>query len=641
MVFRPETAIASFEPTTAGNGRADEARLDLPPSRRTGLENAVALSLPLWIIAALGVLVVNRVYATLDWASQMGEWRGAFSAYKILAIDELGTAAAILLLAAVWPARFRALGLALFILYAVVYWVDVQVLKALWHRLTIPYIGEYIRQPAPVLWFFGSRRLVRNLLLVALPASVIYYALRRRRWTVARGRGQVFAALAVLGGLAVLPWTDLHCRVHNRIIEYFARGLLQFNAGVLLRRGTDPAVASRVRTTHPEIDAALLALYADRPPAPAGHRRNVILVISESLSRVDSLRSGLLYDRLPRIDSIQKAGMTLTNVVSDGENTSDALASLLIGVPPYPTAQWDLEMSKRFPLNRETRNLAARAHASGYSTALLSNAPLEMDGDGEWVQKLGFQRVVGGRSPEFDGRPGFVFGAPSDEALYELALEHIRKQESSFFLVLLTVSLHKPYVLPDERDRVPGEPFLSQLAYVDRTSEGFYRALRQMGFFDDGLLVIVGDHRRMTALEPAEQRSLGIDATGRVLCAIVGADVTPGAVSDALLNQSDVSTLLYDALDGKSIAEPSTYSKAEALRIASPFAVTVADNASGVFAVRRPGVATRELQFHPDTLPEDVTSDPVERSIAAYIVLQTDWLHTAQERALPIVAAPP
>lgn len=617
-------------------------------SRPDGLsvEAAIArfertLSLPLWLVAALGVLVVNRVYSTLDWASQTGDWTGISSAYKILVIDELGTAAGILLLAAIGPARLRPLGVALFIAYAVLYWVDVQALKALWHRLTIPYAREYIRQPAPVLWFFGPRRLVRNLLLVGIPAAVIYYSLRRRRWTIARGRGSVFAAVAALGGLAALPWTDVHCRVHNRIVEYFARGLLQFNAGVLLRRGTDPMVAARVRAAYPDLDAALVALHTDPPPAPAGRRRNVILLISESLSRVDSLRSGGLYDRLPRIDSVQRAGMTLTNVVSDGENTSDALASLLVGVPPYPTAQWELEMTKRLPPRWGTRNLAARARASFYSTALLSNAPLEMDGDGEWVQELGFERVVGGRSAEFEGRPRFVFGAPSDQALYDLALQHIRRQESRLFLVLLSVSLHKPYLLPDEQDRVPGEPFLSQLAYVDRTSELFYRELRKMGFFEDGVLVIVGDHRRMTALEPAEERSLGIDATGRVLCAVVGDGVDPGTASDALVNQSDLSRLLYDLLDGKGIAEVSSYSKASALGIPAPFAVTVADNASGVFAVRRRDLATRELQFHPNTTPDEVASDPIERSIAAFIVLQTDWLQTAQQRAIPAMAAPP
>src|SRR2546421_1863376 len=239
------------------------------------------LSVPTWILAALVVLFLNRVYATLDWLSVMGQAASVGSAYAILVLDELGLAATVVLLAAVWPARLRALGVALFALFALAYWMDVQVLKALWHRLTIPYVEKYAQHPEPIAWFYGPRRILRNVALVGLPAALIFRYLRGRRVLLARGRGRLALVVGGLAALAILPWTDLHCRVHNRSIEYFTRNLARFNAGVALRRGTDPGAADRVRAAFPGVDAGVRALHAEPAPAAAGgHRRHGILGIS-------------------------------------------------------------------------------------------------------------------------------------------------------------------------------------------------------------------------------------------------------------------------------------------------------------------------------------------------------------------------
>jgi phosphoglycerol transferase MdoB-like AlkP superfamily enzyme len=263
-----------------------------------------------------------------------------------------------------------------------------------------------------------------------------------------------------------------------------------------------------------------------------------------------------------------------------------------------------------------------------------------MEGNGAWVEALGFTRVVGGNSPEFAGAPRFVFDMPTDEALYTLAFDHVQKQASPFLLVLFTMSLHKPYELPDARDEVPGDPQLSQLRYVDRTTFDFYNRLRDARFFDDGVLMIVGDHRRMTPLEPAEERTLGLDATGRVVAALVGAGIEPGQMNDALLNQTDLFSILYDVLDGKEVAEVSTYSKAQRLGFERPFTVTVADGASGIFTVRHQGAPPRELSFRPTSEPTNIAVDPLDEPVAAYVILHTDWLQSAQKATGQKAASP-
>ena len=56
---------------------------------------------------------------------------------------------------------------------------------------------------------------------------------------------------------------------------------------------------------------------------------NVILVIAESFSTVDSKRSGGLYDNLPLFDKIQSNGITFTNFEANGCTSATAHIALL------------------------------------------------------------------------------------------------------------------------------------------------------------------------------------------------------------------------------------------------------------------------------------------------------------------------
>ncbi len=97
----------------------------------------------------------------------------------------------------------------------------------------------------------------------------------------------------------------------------------------------------------------------------------------------------------------------------------------------------------------------------------------------------------------------YTFYSAADEHLYNAAIDEIHQLQDSgkpYFLTLLTISQHLVYYTPY------GFGKSNMYKYTDDTLGDFYESLLEMGFFESGLLLIVGDHRKMTPLEEGEVR---------------------------------------------------------------------------------------------------------------------------------------
>jgi phosphoglycerol transferase MdoB-like AlkP superfamily enzyme len=70
-------------------------------------------------------------------------------------------------------------------------------------------------------------------------------------------------------------------------------------------------------------------------------------------------------------------------------------------------------------------------------------------------------------------------------------------------MVLQTISFHKPYNTPY------GTTQKDAIRYADKSLFYFYLQLKKSGFFNNGILVVVGDHRKMEPLENKEKTALG------------------------------------------------------------------------------------------------------------------------------------
>jgi hypothetical protein len=107
---------------------------------------------------------------------------------------------------------------------------------------------------------------------------------------------------------------------------------------------------------------------------------------------------------------------------------------------------------------------------------------------------------------------------------------------SPYLLVLETVSTHQPYIDPDS-----GEHSLEKaMQFADRSFGQFLAKLDESGYFEQGMLVVVSDHRSMTPVSSAELARFGDDTFSRVPAFMIGAELEPGSVDDRVLSQGDL-----------------------------------------------------------------------------------------------------
>jgi hypothetical protein len=299
-------------------------------------------------------------------------------------------------------------------------------------------------------------------------------------------------------------------------------------------------------------------------------------------------------------------------------------------------------MQRHYPVDAGGRHRALHgslvelARSRGYDDALLSNAPLGFHGNGEWLRRLGFARVEGGEARYYASQPRYSFDSPPDEALFARALEVLESErDRPLLLVLLTVSLHGPFRTPEAVEGT--RPLGSALRYVDRTTHDFHERLERSGYFDSGHLLVVGDHRRMTPLEPLERRELGLDSLGRVFGCLVGPGVPPGTYVRTPLNQTDVHRLAGELIGGSFDASRGfeRFNKGRRYRLGSLFTTHLMSGDRGLVRVRPVGGDPFTVRIAASRDPLAAAPGEVERRLAAYVVLRTGLLERRQEEADP------
>src|SRR5690606_10433986 len=139
----------------------------------------------------------------------------------------------------------------------------------------------------------------------------------------------------------------------------------------------------------------------------------------------------------------------------------------------------------------------------GYETAFFTGGSLGFLGKDRWTRAIGFDLAEGGESEHYADLPRGQFGSPPDAALLERFIGWLDQRQSGrpLFAGMLTVHTHPPFA-------VPGSGRLDEQAafrHVDQLVAEFHSELERRGFFDNGLLIISGDHRSMTPLKPGER----------------------------------------------------------------------------------------------------------------------------------------
>ncbi|MDJ0653592.1 MAG: LTA synthase family protein [Xanthomonadales bacterium] len=264
-------------------------------------------------------------------------------------------------------------------------------------------------------------------------------------------------------------------------------------------------------------------------------RRNVVMVIIESWSPYHSQLESGIHDWTPALDRLAARGQRFTAFHAGGFSTNEGLVGILAGVPIWVPFVHLVQATPFLYQWGITETLPVVFNKAGYHTAFLTSGPLSFAEKDRWLRDIGFAELEDGTHPHYQNKPRFSFGAPADNELYARALSWQSAARTPYFLVVETVTTHQPYIDPVTRKH----SLEAAIRFADQAAADYVHQLDAMGFFEDGLLVLLSDHRAMTPMLAEELDALGTAAYSRVPMLILDPRRPPGEI-DALLQQSDL-----------------------------------------------------------------------------------------------------
>lgn len=491
----------------------------------------------LWLAALIGMSSVLRAWMTQQ---AIGAYAGCETCliWPVLAHDAWLVAAAWATLgiaAFIGRGLLRLLAVAFALAILLVMAVDLAILITLSMRLYLFDVFKFGMEASALSGFLGAlfRSSGGAWLVVAILALLAAFASLRPRPPARR----IGTGLLLLSATALLcGWIGrrheiayINASAISNVVElHFAQG------------GNQPYSAEFVRQ-----------LAARPAPAPAmtceaGQARhpNIIVLAVESLSSYQSAHFGGPLDLTPSLDAIANSNTWFRNFHANGFSTDAGLIAMLTGDVPIPAVGRYRSIDAFTGFDDPARSIAVPLKAAGYSVNFFTSGDLGFLEKAPWLKALGFDHWEGAEHPAYAGWPRYAFSAAEDRALYERLLAWMSEPAtaSPWFSFVLTVQSHPPFV-----DHASGR--LDQAAVfaaVDREIGRFHEALRERGFFEDGILIITGDHRSMTPLHAAERERYGDRAFARVPLVVVGETALPRGRIDAPFQQTDLPASLAD-----------------------------------------------------------------------------------------------
>lgn len=259
------------------------------------------------------------------------------------------------------------------------------------------------------------------------------------------------------------------------------------------------------------------------------NKKNLILVFFESASAVDSKKTGGFYDKFPQTDKISQEGTLFTNMMANGVTSEMGHIATLMGVEPQFLGTSTKTGYERF--SGAVAGLWTFFKNLGYKTHFVSTASLDFLNQRFFLKKVWFDTLW---EDNFGDWKKYTFNAFPDEALYQKTLDVVKSQTSPYFLTLQTISSHTPYSTPY------GNSADEAFRYMDESFAKFYIQLKASGFFENGILLVVWDHRKMTPMEAQEHTKRWANADTRVMSFLVWDGIETGKIDDNLYQQTDI-----------------------------------------------------------------------------------------------------
>ena len=217
-------------------------------------------------------------------------------------------------------------------------------------------------------------------------------------------------------------------------------------------------------------------------------RKNVVLILMESMAAWKLKYFGNTENRTPFIDSLFLQGIAFSNMYSNGTHTYCGIYGINFGYPlifdkhPFKGAEPKIYYGLPQVLKEK-----------GYQTAFFIPHDKGFDNLGAFLSKNAYDKIYFEKDYPSDSIRT-IWGV-DDHFLLNFALKKIDKMDAKnkpFLATILTISDHGPFYIPDY---IQGETEkIRATRFADYSLHDFFRKARQKPWFDHTVFIFVADH---------------------------------------------------------------------------------------------------------------------------------------------------
>lgn len=245
-------------------------------------------------------------------------------------------------------------------------------------------------------------------------------------------------------------------------------------------------------------DISPIAREIKQPSAPKP--KNVVLIFMESMSANLMKSFGSTKNLTPFLDSLYHQSLSFSRFYSAGIHTNHGMYATLYSFPA---------IMKRNAMKGSVipvySGLPTVLKDNGYQNLFFMTHESQYDNMNAFFRTNGFDEIYAQENYPSE-KVVNSFGV-QDDFLYQYALPILNKKAESgtpFFTVLLSISNHPPYVIPDYFKPVSEKPEDQIVEYADWSIKQFMTEARQQPWFDNTIFVLLGDHGKLVGSPDSE-----------------------------------------------------------------------------------------------------------------------------------------
>jgi phosphoglycerol transferase MdoB-like AlkP superfamily enzyme len=221
-------------------------------------------------------------------------------------------------------------------------------------------------------------------------------------------------------------------------------------------------------------------------------KKNIVLIIMESMGAIKMGRYGSDKNMTPFLDSLAQRSYSFDNIYTAGIHTFNGVFSTLFSHP----ALMDIHSMKEINM-QEYYGFPNILHDKGYRNIFFTTHDEQFDNMGGFMSLNKFHRIVSQK--DYPSEEVLSATGVPDHFMFDFALPVLDEEASSgkpFFATFLTGSDHGPWIIPQvEGFAVKNEDRLEAIVeYADMSLQRFIRKSLERDWSKNTIFVFIADH---------------------------------------------------------------------------------------------------------------------------------------------------